>query len=153
MEVVDAWARQVPFRDICRLTLVPEGSIVRYIVRLDEACKDIRNAARTIGDPILHQLAEQTSALIRRDIVFAASLYYADDAKGPNGGAGAAGDGNGAPVPDGENGVPQDQDDGNEEEDGESGDEEEGEGERNDADDAEFAVVDNEDSEDEMSIS
>jgi antiviral helicase SKI2 len=31
------------------MTLVHEGSIVRTITRLDELCKDFRNAARAIG--------------------------------------------------------------------------------------------------------
>ena len=52
------------------------GSIVRCIVRLDETCRDVRNAARVIGDSVLYKKAETASALIKRDIVFAASLYY-----------------------------------------------------------------------------
>ena len=60
---------------MCTLTDVQEGSIVRYIVRLEETCKEIRSAARVIGDPTLYKLAETASTLIKRDIVFAASLY------------------------------------------------------------------------------
>jgi len=52
------------------------GSIVRCIVRLEEACRDVRNAARVIGDSTLFKKAEEASSLIKRDIVFAASLYY-----------------------------------------------------------------------------
>ena len=52
------------------------GSIVRCIVRLDETCRDVRNAARVIGDSALYKKAEAASAMIKRDIVFAASLYY-----------------------------------------------------------------------------
>jgi antiviral helicase SKI2 len=40
------WALGVPFRNICELTDVQEGSIVRCITRLDELCRDIRNCAR-----------------------------------------------------------------------------------------------------------
>ena len=85
---------------------VLEGSIVRCIVRLDETCRDVRNAARVVGiptpiaiyfksspnhssplqipqfllsraagDPVLHAKMEKASTLIKRDIVFAASLY------------------------------------------------------------------------------
>eukprot|EP00041_Stephanoeca_diplocostata_P002800 m.29742 g.29742 ORF g.29742 m.29742 type:complete len:1321 (-) comp13774_c0_seq2:1735-5697(-) len=75
VEVVHAWARGVPFADITGLTDVLEGSIVRCIVRLDETCRDFRNAARVIGDPVLHQKMDEASVLIKRDIVFAASLY------------------------------------------------------------------------------
>jgi len=75
MEVVYEWARQMPFADICQLTDVLEGSIVRCIVRLDETCKEIRNAARIIGDTALYSKMEKASEKIKRDIVFASSLY------------------------------------------------------------------------------
>jgi antiviral helicase SKI2 len=52
------------------------GSIVRCITRLDETCRDVRNAARIIGDFALYKKMEDASALIKRDIVFAASLYF-----------------------------------------------------------------------------
>lgn len=51
------------------------GIIVRCIQRLDETCRDVRNAARIIGDPKLGEKMEEASAMIKRDIVFAASLY------------------------------------------------------------------------------
>ena len=41
MEVVYEWARGVPFRDICTLTSVQEGIIVRTITRLDETCREV----------------------------------------------------------------------------------------------------------------
>lgn len=68
-------AQGTPFADICELTNVPEGSIVRAIVRLDETCREFRNAARIIGDSTLFEKMEQASNAIKRDIVFAASLY------------------------------------------------------------------------------
>ncbi len=51
------------------------GMIVRCIQRLDETCKDVRNAARVIGDTSLYSKMQVASTLIKRDIVFAASLY------------------------------------------------------------------------------
>ena len=51
------------------------GMIVRCIQRLSETCKDVCNAARVIGDPKLHKKMKEASTLIKRDIVFAASLY------------------------------------------------------------------------------
>lgn len=75
VEVVHAWASGVSFIDITELTDVQEGGIVRCIVRLDETCRDVRNAARVIGDPVLYQKMVEASDLIKRDIVFAASLY------------------------------------------------------------------------------
>lgn len=38
-QVVHEWARGTPFCDICQLTDVMEGSIVRAMVRLDETCR------------------------------------------------------------------------------------------------------------------
>lgn len=75
VHVVYEWARGMPFAQITRLTDVQEGIIVRCIQRLNETCRDVRSAARIIGDPTLHAKMEQASQLIKRDIVFAASLY------------------------------------------------------------------------------
>ena len=36
------------------------GTIVRCIVRLDETCRDVRNAARVIGDPVLYKVPSMT---------------------------------------------------------------------------------------------
>jgi antiviral helicase SKI2 len=76
VQVVYHWARGVPFTTICTLSEVPEGSIVRLIVRLEETCREFRNAARIIGDASLYEKMEEASRLIRRDIVFASSLYF-----------------------------------------------------------------------------
>lgn len=75
MEVVYEWARGTPFADICQLTDVPEGSVVRAIVRLDEACREVKDAARLMGDSTLFLKMQQASEHIKRDIVFSASLY------------------------------------------------------------------------------
>lgn len=64
-----------PFADICELTDVPEGMIVRTIMRLDETCREFRNAAAIMGNSALHKKMETASNAIKRDIVFAASLY------------------------------------------------------------------------------
>jgi len=75
VEVVYEWARGMPFSEITGLTDVQEGVIVRTIQRLDETLRDVKDAARVIGDPMLYQKMDQASAIIKRDIVFAASLY------------------------------------------------------------------------------
>lgn len=75
VESVFEWARGMPFSEITNLTDVQEGIIVRCIQRLNETCRDVRNAARIIGDPKLGEKMEEASAMIKRDIVFAASLY------------------------------------------------------------------------------
>lgn len=78
MEVVYEWARGVPFAKLTELTDVQEGVIVRCIQRLDEIFRDIAKAARIVGDPVLGKKMEEASKLIRRDIVFTASLYVQD---------------------------------------------------------------------------
>ncbi|KAJ9111455.1 hypothetical protein QFC19_001224 [Naganishia cerealis] len=76
VEVVYEWAKGMPFDQITDLTDVPEGTIVRCITRLDETCREVRDAARVIGDRDLFAKMEEAQALIKRDIVFAASLYF-----------------------------------------------------------------------------
>lgn len=64
------------FNQICALTDVQEGTIVRAITRLDETCREVRDAARIVGNADLFTKMEQCQLKIRRDIVFAASLYF-----------------------------------------------------------------------------
>lgn len=71
-----AWAKGTPFAQICEMTDIAEGTIVRVITRLDETCRELRDAARVIGDADLWAKMEKCMELIRRDIVFAASLYF-----------------------------------------------------------------------------
>ncbi|KAJ6262835.1 hypothetical protein Dda_1392 [Drechslerella dactyloides] len=76
MEVVYEWAKGMTFERITDLTDVLEGTIVRVITRLDETCREVRNAARIIGDPALYQKAEKCQEMIRRDIISCGSLYF-----------------------------------------------------------------------------
>lgn len=75
VEVVYEWAKGTKFAEICELTDVPEGLIVRTIVRLDETCREFKNAAAIMGNSALCKKMEAASNAIKRDIVFAASLY------------------------------------------------------------------------------
>lgn len=54
-----------------------EGSIVRCVVRLDQCCRELMDAARIMGNTALFAQMERASELIKRDVVFAASLYVA----------------------------------------------------------------------------
>ncbi|XP_027206672.2 superkiller complex protein 2 [Penaeus vannamei] len=74
-EVVFQWAKGMAFKKIMELTDVQEGITVKCIQRLNEVLKDVRNAARIIGDPSLMQKMEEASTAIKRDIVFTPSLY------------------------------------------------------------------------------
>ncbi|KAG5301793.1 translation repressor [Histoplasma ohiense] len=75
VEVVYEWARGMSFNRITDLTDVMEGTIVRVITRLDETCREVKSAAKLVGDPTLYNKTEQAQELIKRDVIFAASLY------------------------------------------------------------------------------
>ena len=75
VEVVYEWARGMSFNRITDLTDVLEGTIVRVITRLDETCREVKNAARIIGDPELFAKMQTAQELIKRDITAVASLY------------------------------------------------------------------------------
>jgi len=75
VQVVYEWCKGVSFVQITTITDAQEGIIVRTIQRLDELCNNLKNAAKIIGDTVLESKIEQCSVLIRRDIVFAGSLY------------------------------------------------------------------------------
>ncbi len=76
VEVVYEWSSGLSFKHITELTDVLEGSIVRCIVRLEETCREVKSAARTIGDVSLYKKIEEAQQSIKRDIVFATSLYF-----------------------------------------------------------------------------
>jgi antiviral helicase SKI2 len=75
VEVVYEWARGMSFKRITDLTDVMEGTIVRMITRLDETCREVKNAARIIGDPTLYQKMGTCQEMIKRDVCAVASLY------------------------------------------------------------------------------
>lgn len=62
-----------------KLTDIQEGIIVRCIQQLNETIMDVKDAARIVGDPELKNKMEEASTAIKRDIVFAASLYTLGD--------------------------------------------------------------------------
>lgn len=74
VEVVYEWARGMSFNRITDLTDVMEGTIVRVITRLDETCREVRNASKLVGDPSLYLKMQQAQDMIKRDVIFAASL-------------------------------------------------------------------------------
>jgi hypothetical protein len=52
-QVVYEWARGLPFKDICGITGVDEGLIVRTVTRLDETCREVRTAWSARWFPLL----------------------------------------------------------------------------------------------------
>ncbi|MCJ1468632.1 ATP-dependent RNA helicase mtr4 [Pseudocyphellaria aurata] len=75
MEVVYAWAHGKPFADICKMTDVYEGSLIRLFRRLEELLRQMAQAAKVMGSDDLERKFEQSLAKVRRDIVAAQSLY------------------------------------------------------------------------------
>ncbi|KAJ2684624.1 Antiviral helicase ski2, partial [Coemansia spiralis] len=76
IEVAYEWARGLSFLNITTLTEVQEGIIVRCIIRIADVLKNAAAAAMLIGDTELKLKLQAAGELIRRDIVFAASLYF-----------------------------------------------------------------------------
>jgi len=75
MEVVHAWAGGARFIDIIKLTTCYEGTVIRVIRRLEELLRQLASASFVIGNIPLKEKFERCAASMRRDIVFAASLY------------------------------------------------------------------------------
>ncbi|CAJ0931950.1 unnamed protein product, partial [Mesorhabditis belari] len=75
MEVVHEWALGKSFKDVVEKTDVFEGSIIRCLRRLEEATREVTAAAQNMGNLELAEKFALARSLIKRDIVFAASLY------------------------------------------------------------------------------
>lgn len=75
MEVVWAWSKGAKFIQICKMTSVFEGSIIRCMKRLEELLRQMCQAARSIGNSTLESKFSEGIIKIKRDIVFANSLY------------------------------------------------------------------------------
>lgn len=83
MSLVYKWAQGAKFYDIMNdptmeTVAIQEGTIVRIIMRIEELCSDIRNAGKTVGNSELVDKISQVTALIKRGIVFAPSLYFSE---------------------------------------------------------------------------
>lgn len=75
MEVTFAWCQGATFTQICKMTDVYEGSLIRMFKRLEELIKQLVVAAKTIGNTHLQEKMEKAIELVHRDIVSAGSLY------------------------------------------------------------------------------
>ncbi|KAL3515766.1 hypothetical protein ACH5RR_022668 [Cinchona calisaya] len=75
MVAVFAWAKGSRFYEIMEITQVFEGSLIRAIRRLEEVLQQLIQAAKSIGETELEAKFEDAVTKIKRDIVFAASLY------------------------------------------------------------------------------
>lgn len=75
VDVVIAWCEGAKFSQICKMTDSFEGTIIRCLRRLEELLRQLTVAAHTIGDVDLEKKFEEGGKKLKRDIVFAASLY------------------------------------------------------------------------------
>ncbi|KAK2875380.1 ATP-dependent RNA helicase mtr4 [Arthroderma sp. PD_2] len=75
MEVMFEWAKGKSFADICKMTEVYEGSLIRAFRRLEECMRQMAQAAKVMGSSDLETKFETSLTLIKRDIVAAQSLY------------------------------------------------------------------------------
>ncbi|KAG6499426.1 DExH-box ATP-dependent RNA helicase DExH9-like [Zingiber officinale] len=75
MEVVYSWTKGSKFYEIMELSQVFEGSLIRAIRRLEELLQQLILASKSIGEIEMESKFEEAVTKIKRDIVFAASLY------------------------------------------------------------------------------
>lgn len=75
MNVIYDWAKGKSFAEICKMTDVYEGSLIRVFRRLEEALRQMAQAAKVMGSEELEKKFEDSLTKVKRDIVAAQSLY------------------------------------------------------------------------------
>ncbi|KAK0651611.1 rRNA-processing arch domain-containing protein [Cercophora newfieldiana] len=75
METVLAWANGKPFSEICKMTNVYEGSLIRLFRRLEELLRQMAEGAKVMGSEELKNKFEESLSKVKRDIVSFNSLY------------------------------------------------------------------------------
>ncbi|KAJ3760892.1 rRNA-processing arch domain-containing protein [Lentinula raphanica] len=77
MDAVMQWCRGASFSDICELTGIFEGSIIRVFRRLSELLRQMAMGAKVIGNTELQEKFEKTSEMLERpnSVIFCSSLY------------------------------------------------------------------------------
>lgn len=75
MDVVYAWSQGASFAEVCKQSDAYEGSIIRCMRRLEELLRQMCQASRVIGNTELESKFSEAISFIKRDIVFAGSLY------------------------------------------------------------------------------
>jgi len=75
MGVTFAWCQGSSFTQICSMTDMFEGNIIRTMRRLDELLTQLREAAKSIGNSELDVKLTEGTRLLKRGIIFAGSLY------------------------------------------------------------------------------
>ncbi|MCO5602888.1 hypothetical protein L7F22_057027 [Adiantum nelumboides] len=77
MDAVMQWCKGAKFADICKLTDVFEGSVIRTFRRLQELIRQMTQAAKAIGNEELEDKFTKSMEKLERQgsIIFSPSLY------------------------------------------------------------------------------
>lgn len=75
MRVVYYWMKGRSFSDVCKLSDLFEGSVIRVFRRLEELLRQLVTAVKAIGNSELAEKFETGSATLKRGIAFHSSLY------------------------------------------------------------------------------
>ncbi|KAI1984260.1 ATP-dependent RNA helicase mtr4 [Ophidiomyces ophidiicola] len=75
MAVIFEWAKGGTFAEICKMTDVYEGSLIRTFRRLEECMRQMAQASKVMGSTELETKFESSLSLVKRDLVAAQSLY------------------------------------------------------------------------------
>ncbi|ETN46248.1 uncharacterized protein HMPREF1541_00432 [Cyphellophora europaea CBS 101466] len=75
MPIIYAWAQGKSFGEICKMTDVYEGSLIRTFRRLEELLRQMAEASKAMGSEELEKKFTEALGKVRRDIVAAQSLY------------------------------------------------------------------------------
>jgi ATP-dependent RNA helicase DOB1 len=75
IDVTLKWCEGASFAEVCKISDLFEGSIIRCLRRLDELLKEMSNCAKVMGNQDLQSRFDEAGEKLRRGIVFAASLY------------------------------------------------------------------------------
>eukprot|EP00958_Prasinococcus_capsulatus_P003446 scaffold311_cov405-Prasinococcus_capsulatus_cf.AAC.5 len=75
MEIAYSWSRGSRFADICKMSSLFEGSVIRGLRRLEELLRQLQDGVREIGEKEMEAKFLAAREKIKRDIVFAPSLY------------------------------------------------------------------------------
>eukprot|EP00210_Caulerpa_lentillifera_P002519 g2416.t1 len=76
LEIMYAWSKGSTFHEVCQMTEIFEGVIIRAARRLAELIEQLGDAARVIGDMDLVSNLQEANITLKRDIMFSASLYF-----------------------------------------------------------------------------
>ena len=73
--IIESWCDGVTFAELTKNSDLFEGSIIRALRRLEELLMQMSEASKYMGNPELAKKFDDGITLIKRDIIFAASLY------------------------------------------------------------------------------